>query len=44
MKYEPTHIISRIQWCRLQQQLQSVTRGERAGSTCSTLGKDLSGW
>ena len=31
MKYEPTQIISRIQWCRLQQQLQSVTRDERAG-------------
>ena len=31
MKYESTPIISRIQWCRLQQQLQSVTRDERAG-------------
>ena len=31
MKYEPTNIISRIQWCRLQQQLHSVTRDERAG-------------
>lgn len=31
MKYEPTDIISRIEWCRLQQQLQSVTREERAG-------------
>jgi hypothetical protein len=31
MKYEPTQIISRIQWCRLQQQLPSVTREERAG-------------
>jgi hypothetical protein len=31
MKYEPTHIISRIEWCRLQQQLHSVTREERAG-------------
>jgi hypothetical protein len=31
MKYESTQIISRIQWCRLQQQLQSVTRDERAG-------------
>ena len=31
MKYEPTHIISRIAWCRLQQQLPSVTRDERAG-------------
>jgi hypothetical protein len=31
MKYEPTQIISRIQWCRRQQQLPSVTREERAG-------------
>ncbi len=31
MKYEPTHIISRIEWCRLQQQLHSVTPDERAG-------------
>ena len=31
MKYEPTEIISRIQWCRLQQQLHSVTPDERAG-------------
>jgi hypothetical protein len=31
MKYEPTPIISRIQWCRLQQQLHSVTQEERAG-------------
>jgi len=31
MKYESTPIISRIEWCRLQQQLQSVTREERAG-------------
>ena len=31
MKYEPTQIISRIAWCRLQQQLHSVTRDERAG-------------
>jgi hypothetical protein len=31
MKYEPTNIISRIQWCRLQQQLHSVTGDERAG-------------
>jgi hypothetical protein len=31
MKYEPTDIISRIKWCRLQQQLPSVTREERAG-------------
>lgn len=31
MKYEPTQIISRIEWCRLQQQLHSVTREERAG-------------
>ena len=31
MKYESTQIISRIEWCRLQQQLHSVTRDERAG-------------
>jgi hypothetical protein len=37
MTYEPTHIIARIhlmariQWCRHQQQLHSVTRRERAG-------------
>ena len=31
MKYEPTPIISRIEWCRLQQQLHTVTRDERAG-------------
>ena len=31
MKYESTQIISRIQWCRLQQQLHSVTQEERAG-------------
>ena len=30
MKYEPTPIISRIHWCRLQQ-LHSVTQEERAG-------------
>ena len=31
MTYEPNQIISRIQWCRLQQQLHSVTPDERAG-------------
>ena len=31
MKNEPTRIISRIEWCRLQQQLHSVTPDERAG-------------
>ena len=31
MEYEPTNIISRIQWCRLQQQLYSTTEDERAG-------------
>ena len=31
MKYEPTNIIARIAWCRLQQQLHTVTRDERAG-------------
>jgi hypothetical protein len=31
MKYEPTNIISRIAWCRLQQHLHSITKDERAG-------------
>src|SRR6059036_2464539 len=31
MKYDPNNIISRIEWCRLQQQLHSITRDERAG-------------
>jgi len=31
MKYEPNNIISRIEWCRLHQQLHSVTREEREG-------------
>jgi hypothetical protein len=31
MEYEPTNIISRIQWCRLQQQLYSITQDEREG-------------
>ena len=31
MKYELTNIISRIAWCRLQQQLHSITKDERAG-------------
>jgi hypothetical protein len=31
MEYEPTNIISRIQWCWRQQQLQSITLDERAG-------------
>jgi hypothetical protein len=31
MKYESTNIISRIEWCRLQQQLHSITKDERAG-------------
>ncbi|TLY25101.1 MAG: hypothetical protein E6K66_04245 [Nitrospirae bacterium] len=31
MIVEPTNIISRIEWCRLQQQLPSVTCEERAG-------------
>jgi hypothetical protein len=31
MMCEPSNIISRIQWCRLQQQLPSVTQEERAG-------------
>ena len=31
MKYESTPIILRIEWCRRQQQLHSVTRDERAG-------------
>ena len=31
MKYEPNNLISRIEWCRLQQRLHSVTRDECAG-------------
>lgn len=31
MKYELTNIISRIEWCRLQQQLHTLTEDERAG-------------
>ena len=31
MKYEPAQIISRIEWCRRQQLLHSVTPDERAG-------------
>ena len=31
MVCEPTNIISRIQWCRLQQQRPSVTQEDRAG-------------
>ena len=31
MKYEPTNIISRIQWCRHQQLIPSVTQEERVG-------------
>ena len=31
MTYDSTHIISRIEWCRHQQQLHSVTREKRAG-------------
>ena len=31
MKYESTPIISRIEWCRRQQELHSVTPDERAG-------------
>ena len=31
MKYESTPIISRIEWCRRQQQLHWVTPDERAG-------------
>ena len=31
MKYEPNNIISRIEWCRLQQHLHSITRDEREG-------------
>jgi hypothetical protein len=31
MKYEPTNIISRIEWCRLRQLLPTVTREEREG-------------
>jgi hypothetical protein len=31
MMIEPNNIVSRIEWCRLQQQLPSVTREEREG-------------
>jgi hypothetical protein len=31
MTYDSTHIISRIEWCRRQQQLYSITKDERAG-------------
>jgi hypothetical protein len=31
MTCEPTDIISRIRWCRLQQRLPSVTQDERVG-------------
>ena len=31
MMCEPTNIISRIRWCRLQQRLPSVTQDERVG-------------
>ena len=31
MMCEPTNIISRIQWCRLQQQLPAITQEERVG-------------
>jgi hypothetical protein len=31
MKHEPMNIISRIEWCRLQQRLHSITKDERAG-------------
>ena len=31
MIFEPNNIISRIEWCRLQQQFPSVTREEREG-------------
>jgi len=31
MKYELTNLISRIEWCRQQQQLHTLTEEERAG-------------
>ena len=31
MTYDPNNIISRIAWCRLQQQLHLLTQEERAG-------------
>jgi len=31
MKYELNNIVSRIEWCRLQQHLHSITKDERAG-------------
>jgi hypothetical protein len=38
MEYVPTQIISRIEWCRLQQKLASVTRQERAGGWAEEAG------
>ena len=31
MKYDSSNILSRIEWCRLQQELHSITKDERAG-------------
>jgi hypothetical protein len=31
MKYETNNIISRIEWCRIQQHLHAITKDERAG-------------
>ena len=38
MTYESTQIMSRIEWCRLQQQVHSVTRDERAGWRAEEVG------
>jgi len=38
MIIEPTNIISRIEWCRLQQLLPSVTREEREGWRAEEVG------
>jgi hypothetical protein len=51
MKYEPTNIVSRIAWCRLQQHLWSVTKDERAdwraeeaGLVDALFGRDRTGF
>ena len=38
MIFEPNNIISRIEWCRLQLQLPSVTREEREGWSAEEAG------
>ncbi len=38
MNYTPTQIIARIQWCRLQQNLRSLTPEEHEGWRAKELG------